>query len=213
MAREMKRIDPDPTGIADLERAADRHGRGIDLDLAVYERRSRYVSMVMSSFMLRHLRRLYHAFASDLVAPIILGEIAHYNVGHQFAQKGFPTDAGFSLDGRPAGEFRPCNAFSISEATGIPRETVRRRVQVYVRRGWLVRRQGGLVVSPTLAEAFLPMFNLVTVKDFLATGVRLGEVLELHGSVAPAGDSERGVACNRSAAPSDVIKVKSSGIC
>jgi DNA-binding IclR family transcriptional regulator len=38
---------------------------------------------------------------------------------------------------------RGCNALSIAEATGLPRETVRRKMKRLVDMGFLVRRDGG----------------------------------------------------------------------
>jgi hypothetical protein len=43
---------------------------------------------------------------------------------------------------------RPINALSVSETTGIPRETVRRKLKALVERGVLVEKDGGYVYKP-----------------------------------------------------------------
>jgi hypothetical protein len=43
---------------------------------------------------------------------------------------------------------RPINALSVSEATGIPRETVRRKLKALVEKGVLIEKNGGYVYKP-----------------------------------------------------------------
>ena len=50
---------------------------------------------------------------------------------------------------------RPCNALSIAEATGIPRETVRRKVLTLIDRGMVYRAANGhLFVHPSVPQRF-----------------------------------------------------------
>jgi len=57
--------------------------------------------------------------------------------------------------GRPEPE--EINSQSIAHYTGIPRETVRRKVNDLVMRGWVERRDGALVVTRKCAEDLSPM--------------------------------------------------------
>lgn len=72
-----------------------------------------------------HFIRCYKLFDGDLESCIILGEIAFYNAKEVFSK--------FSEVGLRDEEIKQllkgCNAYSISLATGIPRETVRRKVK------------------------------------------------------------------------------------
>ncbi len=43
---------------------------------------------------------------------------------------------------------RPVNALSVSQATGIPRETVRRKLKALVKKGVLVEKDGGYIYRP-----------------------------------------------------------------
>ena len=52
----------------------------------------------------------------------------------------------------------PLNALSITQSSGIPRETVRRKLAAMERRGWLSRNaQGRWTVTPAGAQALEPM--------------------------------------------------------
>ena len=47
---------------------------------------------------------------------------------------------------------RPVNALSVSAATGIPRETVRRKLKVLLARGLLIEKDGGYVYRPGVLQ-------------------------------------------------------------
>jgi hypothetical protein len=50
---------------------------------------------------------------------------------------------------------RPCNALSVSSATGIPRETVRRKVKWLERKGWItVGERGQLAIARSVSRQF-----------------------------------------------------------
>lgn len=49
----------------------------------------------------------------------------------------------------------PCNAFSISEYTGIPRETVRRKIAKLIKLGWLWKNEKSEVfLDPSIQDVF-----------------------------------------------------------
>lgn len=99
----------------------------------------------MGWFFLQHLNRLYDVFRGDLLMPIVLGEIAHHNICHHFSS-GRPTTRNNTGNwmGREVWEtMEPCSSYSLSLATGIPRETCRRKVSALARQGLVVRHPGG----------------------------------------------------------------------
>lgn len=132
------------------------------------------VSTVVNRFTTDFLRRAYQTFDGDLVMALVFGEIAQYNFSRALRKLMAQNERqhaqwkdmvkSFELE-----KVAPCNALSISEATGIPRETVRRKVREMERRGWL-RREGTnrLSVSPGIA-ADLQEFTLEILKEFVAT--------------------------------------------
>lgn len=148
-----------------------------------------YLVYLANNFMLWHLRRVRERFAGDIESAIILGEIAHFNVQNFFLQYPQPCTAFkqvlFEAKISPFYDKSPelgcfvkkCNALSISDATGIPRETVRRKIKWLEQQGWIVRdSQGYLSVSTTTSDAF-KQFNLEMLQEFLSTAEQLNEIL------------------------------------
>jgi DNA-binding GntR family transcriptional regulator len=83
-----------------------------------------------------------------------------------------------------------CNPFSLSEATGIPRETVRRKIARLMQLGWLVRwPQSGYTVTAKPLQQFGPSFNVVRLNDFLDTAARLRALVAMDRSSDPRGQS------------------------
>ena len=115
------------------------------------------MSFAMSGFTLPLLRSIYSVFKGDIVMAMVLGEIATHNVGAWLLTKGNDAIALDDIDAH-AKVLRPCNALSISDATDIPRETVRRKVELLIEKGWIYRSESGhLFVHPSVVEHFEPM--------------------------------------------------------
>lgn len=69
----------------------------------------------------------------------------------------------------PERTIAPCNALSISDATGMPRETVRRKVKELEKRGWLVREGArSLTLTPRAIEQLGPPGRAI-MEDFRET--------------------------------------------
>jgi hypothetical protein len=142
--------------------------------------------LTVNMFIVRHLIRIYHAFDGDLLEAIVLGEVAHHNVSQYLAALNEARRKGAASPPRPdSGAYLPTNAFSIAQSTGIPRQTVRRKVKALVARGWLLETKAGLVVSPAPFEHFRE-FNRELAVDVLST---LNTVLRL--THAAAGEHKR----------------------
>jgi hypothetical protein len=117
-----------------------------DIEAQLAQRHA-YVSMLKTRFTLPHLIGLYRFFGGDMAMPIVLGEIAMRNLQAVFQMR--PDEPYEVLDKGVARKLvertytsehlRPANALSISLATGIPRETVRRRVDKLIAMGWVQR--------------------------------------------------------------------------
>jgi hypothetical protein len=127
------------------------------------------VTYVLGRFFTEHFIRVYKAFDGDLTAAIVLGTIGQYNYRRYYAEVGSRAPGGFhqlAAKGAHLDYARPCNAMSISQSTGIPRETVRRKIRELIARGWL-RRKGRdeLFVTQAPARHFAE-FDLETLEYF-----------------------------------------------
>ena len=142
------------------------------------------VSFVVGRFLSEHLIRVHNAFEGDLVAAVVLGTIGQYNFRHFYERfKDHPAESYQVLveRGAYAEHLRPCNALSVSASTGIPRETVRRKIRWLIDRGWL--RQIGrdkLLVTIEVARHFAE-FDLATLEHFHAAAHEVLGLVEKHG--------------------------------
>lgn len=131
----------------------------------------------MSHFFLRYLTDIYQAFEGDLAAAIILGEISHHNTMHLFSPERDANAELLRLQNDPAmwSGMTGCNAYSISCVTGIPRETVRRKITAMKKRGWLEDSpEQGLRITQACADHFGADFSL----RFLNGLLRASRIIE-----------------------------------
>ena len=114
------------------------------------------VALVLARHEIRSLRRWFEDFDRDILLPILLGEIALHNIGalqngvaRRESTRPITATPSVPRDTRPADcGLKPCNAYSIAAATGLPRETVRRKIGRLEELGWVTRvPEGGVVVS------------------------------------------------------------------
>ena len=154
------------------------------------------ISLVMGRFFLRYLNALYREFDGDLLLPIVLGEIGHHNVC-RFYTANPKREASPIPDWSKATSWKklePCNAFSLSAATGIPRETVRRKIDALVRRRWVRRnRRGEVFIRPAASAHFQPGFNVWLLDALMKVSGELRSLLDRGGRpTRPAGPARRG---------------------
>ena len=135
----------------------------------------------MSHFFVGYLRDLYRHFEGDLALVIVLGEIAHHNLATHF-----PTQAAGDREmlKRIADEdgllrrMPACNAYSLAAATGMPRETIRRKIARLEAQGWVERAERREVrITPKVAEHFQPDFNINLLAGLLKTADRIRGLL------------------------------------
>jgi hypothetical protein len=151
------------------------------------EQRARYeahrgeIALYMSHLTVNYLRMVHKAFGGDLTLAIVLGEIAHHSMVHYFPARG--------LDPRYVGRLTPeaidrsqmpsCSASALARATGLPRETVRRKLVELEERGWVERTpQRRVRIAPAVSEQFLGTFNVQLVERLLETAGRIEELLK-----------------------------------
>lgn len=131
---------------------------------AAYSRQQVKIAILMGRFFVGHIIDLYRAFDGDILLAVVLGEIGHHNVARwtdSTSKRARHRASGSSGEAEP--ELIPCNALSLSQSTGIPRETIRRKINALVKRGWLRRNaRGEVFVTPAAGEHFGPDFNRAT---------------------------------------------------
>lgn len=150
------------------------------IEREVFDQNFYRVSYLLSRFMVPYMRSVYREFDGDVLLNIVIGEIGTRNLGQFYEanrnSKTFETRLGDVSEHQRV--LRPCNALSISDASGIPRETVRRKVNILIQRGWVSQNERGhLYLTPEVANHF-QRFLLELIEELLPAARELAEVLE-----------------------------------
>lgn len=131
----------------------------------------REVALLLARYEIRNLRRWFEEFDHDILLPILLGEIALHNIGAL-------TNTNAQSEGERC-PLKPCNAYSIAAATGLPRETVRRKIVRLVELGWVLRRHNGhLYVSSQALSHFGNLLNSRELDELNETADRVRRLLK-----------------------------------
>jgi hypothetical protein len=155
-----------------------------------YEEHKIKTAIIMSHFFVQYLSTIYREFKGDLAMAIVLGEIAHHNVQPFYSPDGecLEVDAELEDFEWAMGRLAATNAYSISEATDIPRETVRRKVRQLQQKGWVTRRGGrDIFISEKVVRHFTTEINKPLLLELLATSRCIDALLNTPESRA-AGD-------------------------
>ncbi len=133
------------------------------------------LSFLIGSFVTDHLIRVQRAFEGDLAAALVMATIANRNVQRYYEDVAGKSPEGLDKlveSGSHLSHLRHCNAYSVSSATGIPRETVRRKVKWLAAKGWItVGTRGELTIAAGIGQTFAE-FDAETVGRFLETAQR-----------------------------------------
>lgn len=165
-----------------------------------YQANKSVLALFMANFFLRFLNLLYRKFEGDILLPIVLGEIAHHNVARFFSRRGDWAEICSQIQTiyNRARQTSPCNAHSISKATSIPRETVRRKIDSLLRKGWLKKGpQAEVFISNTVGEYFIENFNKALLREFLEASACLNRVLSSEKIPGPVSDDNQWLACTK----------------
>ncbi len=142
------------------------------------DRHAYQISHLIAGFTVPLMRNLYRQFDGDMVQIIVLGEISLHNVSQFFRKGGADVPEKLLDDMERRGKLmKSCNALSISEATGIPRETVRRKVAQLLKKGMLYRDEHKrLMVRQGVSTGFARR-NAETTLEILELAARLQALL------------------------------------
>jgi len=141
-----------------------------------------HLAFLLAEFTVPHLLGVHKMFKGDIALAIVLGEIAQHNVRRFFLDPKFKPGTGAEMVLRTRLLRHPmlsgCNALSISRSTGLPRETVRRKVVTLLRRGWIYRdERRSLYVAPDIIELFAES-NEASLAAFLDVAADIRRVLD-----------------------------------
>lgn len=132
------------------------------------------LSVLLLRFMTSRLRAMYQAYDGDLTLCLVLGEIASRNTERFYDERrGYQLA---SFNGQR--QYLPCNALSISDVTGIPRETVRRKLAKLVDLGWIEKTPDDMYVITDRIGTVFAAFDDSQTYDLLRTSEQIKNVLQ-----------------------------------
>jgi hypothetical protein len=133
----------------------------------------------MSHFFLGYLKELHCHFEGDLTLVIVLAEIAHHSCHPHFPASSDEEKPGGQLwDQAGFASLPSCSAYSLATATGLPRETIRRKIARLTELGWIEKTgRADVRITPKAAEHFTPEFNIHLLDQLLRTADGIRSVL------------------------------------
>lgn len=109
---------------------------------------SRLYAYFIAEFMLRSAATVAPAFENDYESVILFLAITTQNSHTLMLNQAHRKRYASFREPIPTELVRPVSRLSLSRSTGLPRETVRRKVARLIERGFVVEADGGLIVPP-----------------------------------------------------------------
>ena len=135
------------------------------------------VAFTCNRHLIDHMRRIGPAVGLDMETALLWGLTAHMNVARSI-RPGAPASEVMSAEGAFIGERHPVRMADIVQVSGMPKETVRRKLEKLRQLGKLEKTEDGrwVVVSSGIDERTF-QFTLDTVRRLLATAKQVEALL------------------------------------
>jgi hypothetical protein len=152
----------------------------VDMDRKTFARHEATLAVILDGFFLRQLLAVYAAFEGDVLRAIVLGEVARHNLSAHTTAAETPRELSATIRNDTTDRrhvLLPSNAYSVAHTTGIPRETVRRKIDALLRHGWFVKDQDVHLYVTRAALAHFSDFNFERLGDLLRTEEHIRDVV------------------------------------
>lgn len=147
---------------------------------ASIERAFSLAAFIMNRHMVDHFVRTSRQLGLDFEALVILAVVAHQNAAHLMPPGSVPSavldDSGRLPQAAVMG-LRPLRLRDVTQITGIPRETVRRKLRMLGDAGWLTETEAGWVVNRDSIGPEVRELTRESVRRFMATASDLSNAL------------------------------------
>lgn len=129
-----------------------------------------FIAYALNRHLIHHMLRCSRVLGVDYETLVAWGVLAHQNVAH-LVPRGGPQDEMARERGHIAGpddQLRPLRLRDLQQITGIPRETLRRKLEKLARRGFVRRAEhhGWIIVQKSF-EPDLREFTRESARQFL----------------------------------------------
>jgi predicted transcriptional regulator len=157
-----------------------RENRLSDGELANFDKAFSLVAFALNRHIVDHLLRFARQFGPDYHMLIVWGVVAHQCTAHHMCPGSRPSTV-LDPDGMlsaPDLELRPVRQRDVSPITGIPKETVRRKLLKLESEGWIQRQDSGWVLNRNSIDPELREFSRESAKRLLAVSDHIRELLK-----------------------------------
>lgn len=145
--------------------------------------------LIVLGFIQRHLLRELTIVNGDPVLGLVISEIWLYNITRTLSRDGEIPSSKVLCDDTRRNRFATCNTYSVAQSLGVPAQTVRRKVQILVDKGWVEKTpKGQLLVTASCEDAFHRHTTLETMRDFISSARTLFAHLDLDPLLQKAPD-------------------------
>jgi DNA-binding transcriptional ArsR family regulator len=143
-----------------------------------FEKTFSMVAFATNRHLVDHMRRLITLLDMDVESALLWGLVAHLSVAHAMHPGALPSDL-LAPNGFMLGEARPVRLADLVQVSGLPKETVRRKLQRLRERGKLERNEDGRwVVLRTGVDETTYEFTRESVKRLLQTARVIESILQ-----------------------------------
>ncbi len=126
--------------------------------------------MIVLGFLQRHMVRELKIVDGDPVLGMVISEIWLYNITRTLRRDGEILSSVALSDESRRSHFATCNTYSVAQSLGIPPQTVRRKVQILIDKGWAEKTsKGQLLVTAQCEQEFHSRITLETMRDFISS--------------------------------------------
>ncbi len=150
-----------------------------DGELANFDSAFSLVAFALNRYIVDHLLRFGRQFGPDYQMLVVWGVVAHQSVIHHMPAGSRPSTV-LAQDGMlkaPDPELRPVRQRDLSQITGIPKETVRRKLLKLEGEGWIRRQDSGWVLNRDSIDPELREFSRESAKRLLAVSDHIRQLL------------------------------------
>lgn len=157
-----------------------RESRLSDRDMANFDKAFSLVAFALNRYIVDHLLRFARQFGPDYQMLVVWGVVAHQCTTHHLGPGSRPSTV-LDHDGMlsaPDLELRPVRQRDVSQITGIPKETARRKLLKLEREGWIRRQGPGWVLNPDSIDPELREFSRESAKRLLAVSDHIRQLLK-----------------------------------
>lgn len=127
------------------------------------------IAFTMNRFIVDHMIRAARHFEDDTEALILFGMMAHLNVAHLMPPGSSPSSVldatGHVPDSQP--QLKPVRVRDLTQITGRPRETIRRKLERLEQQGRVLRVANGYVLNSASVDQPMHELTVDGVRRFL----------------------------------------------